>query len=59
MNLIWSSNRNILMLAKSGGRALASFINKYNVNENFNYDIFAHFNINYIQNAWEIRSSNF
>ena len=30
------------MLAKLGGRALASLINKYNVSKNFNHDIFIH-----------------
>ena len=30
------------LFAKSGGRALSSLIAKYNVNKNFNYDIFTH-----------------
>ena len=35
-----------VIIAKSGGRALASFMNKYNVDNNINRDIFTHlFNI--------------
>ena len=44
----WKSISNLshVIIAKSGGRALASFMNKYNVDNNINRDIFTHlFNI--------------